>query len=273
MQIEKLTAEINGEQVHYSRLGGGPPLLLLHGLLDGSFCWRRNTEACSHGHTVFAIDLPGHGENDAPRHLDCSMQTQATRVLSLIESLGLQEVDLVGCSWGGAIAMLLAAHSAKVRSLMLAAPVNPWSTQGSGRIRFLNGRIGAALLRTAWPVSRPLYRLALARMYGDPRRLSAETVEGYRSQIMRPGRVDNILNTLRNWENDVNALRAAIPQIQARSLLIWGTRDTAVDLRSADALKRALPDCQLKMIEGAGHLPFEEMPDEFNRLVLDFIDP
>jgi pimeloyl-ACP methyl ester carboxylesterase len=45
-----------------------------------------------------------------------------------------------------------------------------------------------------------------------------------------------------------------------------------VDIGSAEALKRALPDCQLKMIEGAGHLPFEEMPDEFNRLVLDFID-
>jgi pimeloyl-ACP methyl ester carboxylesterase len=70
----------------------------------------------------------------------------------------------------------------------------------------------------------------------------------------------------------VNTLRAAIPRIKARSLLIWGSRDSAVDIGSAEALKRALPDCQLKMIEGAGHLPFEEMPDEFNRLVLDFID-
>jgi pimeloyl-ACP methyl ester carboxylesterase len=89
---------------------------------------------------------------------------------------------------------------------------------------------------------------------------------------MRPGRVDSILNTLRSWENDVKALRAAIPQIKARSLLIWGTRDTAVDVGSAEALKRALPDCELKMIEGAGHLPFEETPEDFNRLVLDFID-
>jgi pimeloyl-ACP methyl ester carboxylesterase len=54
--------------------------------------------------------------------------------------------------------------------------------------------------------------------------------------------------------------------------LIWGTRDSAVDVSSAEPLKLALPDCQLKVIEGAGHLPFEETPDEFNRLVLDFID-
>jgi pimeloyl-ACP methyl ester carboxylesterase len=109
-------------------------------------------------------------------------------------------------------------------------------------------------------------------MYGDPRRLPPGTIEGYRSLIMRPGRVNNILNTLRGWENDVNALHVAIPKIKARSLLIWGTRDGAVDVRSAEALKQALPQCQVALIEGAGHLPFEETPEEFNQLVLDFID-
>jgi pimeloyl-ACP methyl ester carboxylesterase len=229
-------------------------------------------EAFSRRHTVFAVDLPGHGESDAPSGVDCSMLAQTSRVLSLLELLGLEAVDIVGCSWGGAIAMLLAAQSAKVRSLVLVAPVNPWSNLGLGRIRFLNGRIGGTFLRMVWPFSRPLYHTALARMYGDPERLSAGTVEGYRSQIMRPGRVNNVLNTLRGWENDVNALRAAIPHVKARSLLIWGTRDSAVDVRSAEPLRQALPDCQLKVIAGAGHLPFEETPEEFNRLVLDFID-
>ncbi len=272
MQIEKLTAEIAGDRISYFRAGAGPPLLLLHGLLGGSFCWRRNMEALSQCHTVFAVDMPGHGESDAPCHLDCSMPAQAGRVSALLERLKLEAVDVVGCSWGGAIAMLLAAHSAKVRSLVLAAPVNPWSNFGTGRIRFLIGRLGSAFLQTVWPVSGPLYRIALARMYGDPRWLTPETVEGYRSIVMRPGRVKNILKTLRSWEKDVNALRAEIPKIKARSLLIWGTRDGAVDLRSAEALKQALPQCQLKIIEGAGHLPFEETPEEFNWLVLNFVE-
>ena len=168
--------------------------------------------------------------------------------------------------------MLLAAQSVKVRSLVLAAPVNPWSNFGAGRIRFLIGRMGSGFLRIVWPVSRPLHRIAVVRMYGDPRRLPPGTIEGYRSMVMRPGRVNNILNTLRSWEKDVDTLRAEIPKIKARSLLIWGTRDGAVDVRSADALKQVLPQCQLKLIEGAGHLPFEETPEEFNRLVLDFLD-
>ena len=223
-------------------------------------------------HTVFALDLPGHGENDAPRHVDCSMLAQANRVSSFMERLNLQEVDVMACSWGGAIAMLVAAQTAKVRSLVLVAPVNPWSNFGTGRIRFLNGRLGSAFLKAVWPISHPLYHIALTRMYGDPSRLSAATVEGYRSQIMRPGRVNNILNTLRTWERDIGLLQAVIPKIKARSLLIWGTRDGAVDVRSAEPLCRALSRCELAMIEGAGHLPFEEMPEEFNRLVVDFID-
>lgn len=271
MPIEKSTTEVDGQPLHYLRAGSGPPLLLLHGLLGGAFCWRLNLDPLSQQHTILAVDLPGLGGSDAPRHLDCSMAAQAQRVLSLLAQLRLEEVDVVGSSWGGAIAMFVAAQSRRVRSLVLAAPVNPWSDLGAGRIRFLKGRFGGALLRMAWPVSRPLHRIAVERMYGDPRRVPAGTIEGYSSLAMRPGKVHSVLSTLRTWEDDVKALSNAIPRISVPSLLIWGTRDGAVDLRSAEQLRRALPASELKLIEGAGHLPFEETPDEFNRLVLDFV--
>src|SRR5579864_5963188 len=220
MPTERNTAEIDGQPLHYLQAGSGPALLLLHGLLGGAFCWRLNVEALSRRHTVFALELPGLGACDAPRHLDCSMAAQAQRVLSLLEQLKLENVDVIGSSWGGAIAMFLAAQSRRVRSLVLAAPVNPWSDFGAGRIRFLKGRLGEALLRIAWPVSRPLHRIAVERMYGDLRRVPSGTIEGYSSLAMRPGKVHNILNTLRSWENDVNALSQAIPRITAPSLLI-----------------------------------------------------
>jgi pimeloyl-ACP methyl ester carboxylesterase len=132
--------------------------------------------------------------------------------------------------------------------------------------------MGSTMLRVAWPVSRPLHRIALERMYGDRSRVPSGTIEGYSSVVMRPGTLHSILNTLRTWERDVANLIAAIARITVPSLLIWGTRDGAVDVRSAELLKRALPACELAFIEGAGHLPFEEMPEEFNRLVLDFVE-
>jgi pimeloyl-ACP methyl ester carboxylesterase len=75
-----------------------------------------------------------------------------------------------------------------------------------------------------------------------------------------------------HWEKDLTALRAAIPRIKARTLLIWGTRDGAVDMKSSEPLKAALPGSKLEIIEGAGHLPFEETPEIFNRLVLEFLE-
>ncbi len=179
---------------------------------------------------------------------------------------------MIGSSWGGAVALFLAVRSSKVRSLVLAAPVNPWSQFGSGRVRFLAGRFGGIFLRMALPVSRPVHGIAVQRMYGNPGRIPPGTVEGYSSRLLRPGRAHNVLNTLRSWEKDIAALRAEIPQVKAPSLLVWGTRDGAVDVRSAEHLRQALPNCKLALIQGAGHLPFEEMPKEFNRLALEFLD-
>ena len=272
MQIQKHSIEIDGQQFRYLQAGSGPPLLLIHGLLGGAFCWRLNIPALSEQHTTLALDLPGFGENDAPRHLDCGIEAQAIRICRLLEKLRLEQVDVVGSSWGGAVAIFLAAMSRKVRSLLLAAPVNPWSDFGAKRIRFFNGRTGRTLLRIVMPVSWPLHKTALERMYGDPERIPAGTLEGYASLLMRRGRVHSILNTLRHWERDVAALRSAIARVQARSLLIWGTRDGAVDLKSSEPLMRVLPECERALIQGAGHLLFEETPDEFNRLVLDFLE-
>jgi pimeloyl-ACP methyl ester carboxylesterase len=272
MEMLKHVAEIDGQQLRYLQAGSGPPVVLVHGLLGGSFCWRFNIPAIARRYTTLAVDLPGFGENDAPRHTDCSMQAQALRLAGLLEKLKLESVDVVGSSWGGAVAILLAANSKKVRSLVLAAPVNPWSDAGGERIRFLNGRLGGTLLRLTIPVSRPLHHIALERMYGDPGRIPPGTLEGYSRMVMRPGRADNILNTLRSWENDGVALRGAISRVRARSLLIWGTRDGAVNLQSSEALMRVLPECERALIEGAGHLPFEETPDEFNRLTMDFLE-
>jgi pimeloyl-ACP methyl ester carboxylesterase len=271
VQVQQHRAEINGQQLKYLQAGSGPPVLLVHGLLGGSFCWRFNIPAFARNRTVLALDLPGFGESDAPRHLDCSMPAQTERLAHLLDHLAFNQVDIVGSSWGGAVAILLAACSSRVRSLVLAAPVNPWSASGARRVRFLSGWAGGTLLRLMMPALQPLHPLALRRMYGDPARIPAATLEGYSALLMRRGRVHNILNTLRSWEKDLIVLRPAIAQVKAPCLLIWGTRDGAVDPRSSEELMRALPGCERALIEGAGHLPFEETPDEFNRLALDFL--
>jgi pimeloyl-ACP methyl ester carboxylesterase len=265
-------AEIDGQRLHYQKAGSGPPLLLIHGLLGGSFCWRFNISELSARRTVYAIDLAGQGLSDAPSRTDCGMRAQAARVTRFVDANHLGDVDVVASSWGGAIALLLAAQDARVRSLVLAAPVNPWSLFGRDRVRFFSGRLGASILRLALPFSGRIQREGLERMYGDPAQIRPGTVEGYSAILRRRGRAANLINIMRCWEQDVKALSEAIPRVQAPTLLIWGSRDGAVDPRSAQPLQRFLPNGWLEMLPGIGHLPFEESPEVFNRLVLDFIE-
>jgi pimeloyl-ACP methyl ester carboxylesterase len=289
--------EIDGLRIHYSQAGTGRPLLLIHGLLGGSFCWRFNLPVLARQYAIYAVDLPGAGLSDAPSHTDCSMEAQAGRLLQFIRKMELSELSVIGSSWGGAIALLLAAMDVeaveavaaaeipetelpsrpsrpsckKIRSLVLCAPVNPWSALGQKRIKFLKSYAGGWFLRMVWPLSRSIQAIALNRLYGDPARISPGSLEGYVSMILRPARARNILSVLRSWRQDVGLLQDRISRVRIPTLLAWGTKDGAVDIRSADKLRQVLPHCELALFPGAGHLPFEEVPGEFNARILEFL--
>src|SRR5689334_19393079 len=181
-------AEFEGERMHYLKCGTGAPLILVHGLLGGSFCWRLNVAELSKRHTVYAFDLPGQGLSDVKPGTDCGMQKQAERITCFIQKEGLDSVDVVASSWGGAIALLLAASCSAVRSLVLAAPVNPWSTLGRERVRFCGSTVGKVLIRCVLPFSGRLHPIVLERMYGDTSKIPPGTLEGYSALIRRRGR-------------------------------------------------------------------------------------
>ena len=276
MEIESRIANVgggtepSGEKMHYLHAGTGQPLLLIHGLFGGSFCWRFNVESMAHGNSVFAVDLPGLGLSDLPRGADCGMHAQARRLVQFLEKNDLRQVNVVGSSWGGAVAMIMASITERVTALVLAAPVNPWSRQGEERIRFFRGFTGGLILRCGLRFSGRFHAPAVCAMYGDVSKIQPGTTEGYSSLVYRRGRARALQNILRNWEADVRSLTGVIGKVKQPVMLLWGDRDRAVETASAVRLQEALPQAELAVIPGAGHLPSEEVPEVFNRLVLDF---
>lgn len=269
--IAERWARADGCRMRYLTAGSGRPLLLIHGLLGYSFSWRFNLGEFARHATVYAVDLPGVGFSDRPV-LDCSLGAIARRLAEFLDQLGIREFDLLGTSHGGAVAMTLAAlDPRRVRRMALSAPANPWSRYGRMLVRFFSSPAARFLAPSMMKIT-AIPRSRLRRMYGDASRIAPGTLEGYSAAIEIPGTIEHVLRIVRCWRSDLSELRRTIPALAGiPTLLLWGTRDTLVPLASAAPLQAHLRRAELVLFEGAGHLPYEEVPQAFNRAVLDFL--
>jgi pimeloyl-ACP methyl ester carboxylesterase len=271
--VDDLSLTLDGARLHYLHAGSGPALLLVHGLLGYSFSWRHTVPVLARNAAVYAPDLPGAGFSDAVPGMDCCFQACAKRLLRFMDAVGASDCDLLGTSHGGAVAMMAAATAPqRIRRLILVDPVNPWSAHGRSLSVWLSNPVIAPAFERIAPRLAILQKFYLRRLFADTRRIQPGTLEGYIQPLRRRGALKYGLNILRSWNRDLAELQSAFPRISAiPTLLIWGSRDAAVDPASAARLQSQFQDCQLLMFEGVGHLPYEEVPEEFNRAVSQFL--
>jgi pimeloyl-ACP methyl ester carboxylesterase len=109
-------------------------------------------------------------------------------------------------------------------------------------------------------------------MYGDPARIVDGSLEGYVEGGRIPGTIDHVLAIVLGWSADMAALTDALPLLaKLPTLLVWGDRDRAVSLASGVRLERELPHSRLIAVPGAGHVVFEELPDQADRMMRDWL--
>ncbi len=291
---EELWSMQQGHRMRYlclipaTRAASHPPVLLIHGFLGSAFSWRFNLPVLARERTVYAVDLLGIGYSDRPPAgtVDFSLRAIAERMLAWMSEVGLQHADVISTSHGGAVGIMMAAldserGSGLVGRQVLVAPANPYSRGGRFRLWFFNTTAGAALLRRFGPqVPRRgdqdrvgLHHWALGRMYADPNRITLETTRGYRVPMQLPGTFDYVQAVLRSLRADLDALPPLLPAAAAwPTLLLWGDSDAVVPPASAAALAKSIKGARLAVLEGAGHLPYEETSEAFNRAVLNFLD-
>src|SRR5215471_5592125 len=180
MSHAELWTQVDGLKFRFEHAGQGPPLVLVHGLMGCSFCWRHVIPRFARHAEVFAPDMPGAGLSECRRDLNCRLQSAARRLLGFLDAVGVGCCDLVGSSYGGATVLALACLApARVRRLVLVSPVNPWSKRGRIRLALLRRRWIAALFLPCARSVTALDGFFLRRLYGDPRRMTRETLLGY----------------------------------------------------------------------------------------------
>jgi pimeloyl-ACP methyl ester carboxylesterase len=211
------------------------------------------------------MDLLNAGESERLDGLDPSLSAHADRLVGLMDALGVDVADFAGHSHGAAISMMVAArHPDRVRSLGLFAPANPFCTLGHAQMRFYATPIGSVFASQVIPrLPRLFHRRSLERMYGDKRRIVPGVLEGY-TDGLDSSAIKHILAIMLRWREDMDLLRAALPQLTPfPTLLVWGDQDRAVAIDSGEEMARQL-GTSLRIVPGAGHIVFEEMPEVFN---------
>jgi pimeloyl-ACP methyl ester carboxylesterase len=160
----------------------------------------------------------------------------------------------------------------RVRSLILVAPVNPWSAHGRRLAPLLSSAPVSWLLLRSEPCLRIIHDPLLRRLYGDPGRIPPGTLNGYSAAFKIPGTLNYGLGVVRSWNRDLADLESALSRIaNIPTLLLWGSKDTAVSPDSAQQLRQVFRHCEVETFDGVGHLPYEEVPERFNSSVIAFL--
>lgn len=265
----------DGAEVHYVEAGTGFPVILIHGFDHSHYTWRLNQPALAERFRAIALDLPGFGASARTRLARFGVRTQAGAVRDFIRELGIDRAHVVGHSLGGTIALRLALEHPEVvdRLVVVDSPIEaPRLPYGLIRRLVGFGPVGPAIFKAILyygSVGGRLFRLGLERTYGpDP---VPPDVAGYFERLHRVrGSADTLVAILKSPPVDPY-LPADLPDLRVPLLAIWGGADRVVPVRVADRLRQLVPTARVEILPGAGHLPHETRPDEFNRLVLEFL--
>ncbi|MFL5624255.1 MAG: 2-succinyl-6-hydroxy-2,4-cyclohexadiene-1-carboxylate synthase [Ktedonobacteraceae bacterium] len=270
-----LLVQVNGIRLGIEQRGAarksGPTLVMLHGFTGSAAGWGNHLDTLdAYGWRVIALDLPGHGQSDAPDDpqryaLACCQQD----ILAALQELGVSrgEAVLLGYSMGGRIA-LYAAFSGFFRALILES-ASPGLEDRVERVqrRLSDEALAASIERDG--VQAFVDRWEKLPLFASQNTLPFETREALRRQRLN-NRASGLAQSLRGVGTGVQpSLHARLPTLRIPVLLIAGQLDpkfTAI----ARSMAQALPHAQLRIVPGAGHAVHLERPEEFASLVGDF---
>ena len=253
----------SGLEIAYERVGGGPPLVFVHGAASDARLWRPQLAALADEFTVVAWDEPGAGRSsDVPAQF--GLADYAGCLAALIEALALAPAHVVGISWGGTVVQELYRHHPElVATLVLADTYAGW--KGSLPPEEVRARVTGTSRALGAPAQEFDPARALPGLFaGDP---PAEFVPllGEMAADVRPESMRTALSVMAGADQ-----RDLLPSISVPTLLIWGELDARSPLSVARQFERAIPDTELVVIPSAGHVSNLERPELFNDAVREF---
>lgn len=260
--------EVAGIRTVYYERGTGPTLVLVHGMFGDYTDWETVLEPLSQNFRVVAPDLPGFG-NSAKPDVAYDAEFFVNWMHAFIKALGVNEVVLVGNSFGGEISVLYAlAHPVRSRRIVLVS---------SGGLRFydederalLREKFSIDSLKSLTPeihewIFRPIFAEKGEAWLSYLRKQNAKLSRPDHAEYARALHHSMVLAFSLYFDNELQRLRVPV-------LLVWGDRDVVFPLPLAERALSKLRDGELVLLERAGHAPQLENPEGFVTAIQRFI--
>jgi pimeloyl-ACP methyl ester carboxylesterase len=253
--------EASGLHIAYERVGQGAPLILVHGAAEDSRSWRPQLDGLADEFTVVAWDEPGAGRSsDLPEGFD--LADYAHCLAALIENLELGPAHIAGLSWGGTVALeLYRRRPEHVATLIMIDTYAGW--KGSLPAEEIQARVAGTRQMLAAPHAH--FDPTLPGLFAsDPPAQFIPLLAAIAGDV-RPATLGHQLTLMAEADH-----RDLLPRIAVPTLLVWGKLDVRSPLSIAHQFDQAIPDTELIVIEGAGHLSNLEQPEQVNQAVRAF---
>lgn len=269
------TVTVNGHRIAYLDIGGGPPVILVHGFGGSMWQWEYQQAALAPHYRVITLDLPGSGLSDKP-NIAYTPDEMVAFVLGFMDALGMQKTALVGNSMGAGLVIGMAVmHPERVDRLVLI----------SGLPKGVREKLTGPLIKRAVETSAPVWLIRLGNWLAgrwvtedvlkevvhDHSRLTPAVIERSVQNRKRPGLIPAAMAVARNlplWEQGF-ALR--IGDISRPTLILWGEEDKVFPPAVGHELHANIKGASFATIPKAGHIPQWEQPEAVNSLLITFL--
>jgi len=256
--MEEKKVSVDGIETNFKVAGEGPAVLILHGWGSSSDSWVAIQEKIAEkDFFVICPDLPGFGKTKTPPH-PWGVSDYVNWVLEFTETQGLDNFFLLSHSFGGRVALQLAAqNSQRILGMILCDAAGIKREPGfKTKLVFLAAKVGNVLLAPK----------VLTRLKDTARNvfyLFLRNTDYVKADKTMRETLKKVL------EKDIHPF---LPKINTKTLIIWGRRDKMVPLEDAHVLKNEIKNASLKILPKVDHSPHLQAPDELSRLAIDFLN-
>jgi proline-specific peptidase len=274
LSIPSKRIDLSGVNVHYVEAGKGPPLLFLHGLGGSWKDWSATLPAFAASYQVMAVDFPGFGDSDQPE-VKYSVEWLTEVIEKFIQERRLDEVNLVGHSMGGLVALNLATRpNSRVKRLIITDAV------GIGdKAEFMSHVMTKKIMgpETRWEsfegFLKDEFRGMAENFIKDRKPQTAR--EFFESVPKNPITGNPFLPMTPSVQMTASIIdfdiRPKLASIRQPTLILWGVKDHVAPPQDASFLKKEISQSKLVFFPDSGHSPMIEHPSLFNQELGKFL--